>query len=334
MTDERNDPPELALRRAFRGADPGPAPAGLRAAVDAIPGGHDRIRRPGLERFSMPAAALAAAAALIVLVWQGLGLPASPFGGGATPIATSVPFDPAIVGPGLAEPSSALGYWLLAGIVAGVLFLYGIGVHGWRRGVLLGGVVGVLGYATFCSFVPIDAGITGWGPGIAVEGAAMPPGSHEDLYYVTARPYQPFSFGIDLIGSGSVPVRIESVVTDIPVNRTEFVGMRWTAIWLDGEPNGGMTGPSTPFEPFDLPREGRAIWIIGRSSYCALGRAPTANEGGIGSTYLGDLRLNVTVLGWPRVIDIQDSTPIRLVEAYGPTCPNPTDVPPQPTSAP
>jgi hypothetical protein len=151
----------------------------------------------------------------------------------------------------------------------------------------------------------------------------MPAGAQEYLYYETAQPFQPFSFGLDLLSSDGVPVRIESVVTDVPVDRQAFVGMRWTSVWLDGEPNGGMIGPAEPFAPFELPRNGHAIWIVGRASYCALGHAPAAGEDRVGTTWLGDLRLNVTVLGWPRVVNVQDGANLRLVEPSAATCPAP-----------
>jgi hypothetical protein len=334
MTLPQGDPVAEEVRRRFRAADPGSASFGLRATVTSIPDQVDRDAVVGVGRFALPAAGLAAAAVLAVLVSQGLGLAPGQFGAGATPIPNGAGFDPTLVGPGVAAPSSPLAHWLVTGIVAVVLFLYGIGVNGWRQVVLLGGMVVVLAYAAFCTFVPIDVGINAWAPGIGVVPADMPAGASENLYYVTAAANAPFAFGVHLEGADGLPVRIESIVTDVPLDRTDFVGMRWTAVWLDGEPHGGMIGPTEPFHPVGLTVDTPSLWIVGRASYCALGHVPDGTTGSSGSTSLGDLRLNVTILGWPREVSVQDpSRPIHLVEPTAESCPLPVE-PASPATSP
>ena len=328
MTDDRDAMTELELRRRFGAADPGTASLGLRAAVATVPDRFERSAPAGWARFALPAAGGAAAAVLAVLVSQGLGLLPVNSGAGAGSTSTAVTFDPTIVGPGLAAPSISFGQWLMVGVLSVVLFLYGIGVHGWRRVVLLGGMVVALGYATFCTFVPVDIGITGWGPGLNVVGGPTVFGSDEDIYYETAKPYEPWSFGLLLIGAPDLPVRVESVATDTPLNLPGG-GTRFAAAWIDGEQNGGMTGPARRFSPFDITYRSQAIWIVGRASACALGAVPGQGQGGTSSTWDGSIRLNVTVLGWPRVVEVSAAgrPQLRIVEPGPGSCapgPEPT----------
>ena len=107
--------------------------------------------------------------------------------------------------------------------------------------------------------------------------------------------------------------------------------MLLTALWIDGEPNGGMTGPIRPFTPFDVPRNGQAIWLVGRAGACALGSAFDPSNPGteIGFHGIDSLDVRLSVLGWPRTVHLQ--LPFRLVEPEPQTCLGPT---PQASSTP
>ncbi|HEY2916671.1 MAG TPA: hypothetical protein VGI98_05580, partial [Candidatus Limnocylindrales bacterium] len=250
MTDQRDAMTEAELRRRFGAANPGSASLGLRTAVAAVPSNVDRQPGIGWARFALPAAGLAAAAVLAVLVSQGPGLLPAGLGAGATPGPTEV-FDPTLVGPGLAAPADTSVHIAAVIVLSIVLVVWAIGSTGWRRIAWLIAAAAPVAWALFGTFVPLDIGITGWGPGISIVEAVMPPGAEESLYYETAKPYEPFSFAVLLIGGDTVPVRVDSVVTYVPVDQP-FGAVRWTAVWLDAAPNGGMTGPGRPFAGFEL----------------------------------------------------------------------------------
>jgi hypothetical protein len=294
---------EAALRRHFAGTDPGPASLALHAAVDRIPTAVDRHRPTSLLNRLTPALGLAAAAAVLALLLRLVPSAGLGFGPGAGAVPTPIAFDPTLAGPGIGPAFDIGTPWLLVVLVVAILAVVVMGLD--RRGRVLVGIpmVGLLGYALYGTFVPIDVQVTGYGPGLNVVSADMPYGASEPLYYEIAPPRQPFSFALLLIGGMVQPVRIESLVDDSA--GAETPGLLWRALWIDGEPHGGLTGPARPFQPFTMTGNAQGIWLVGRASPCALGRVPVAGTGtGIGST-IESVRLNVTLYGWPRVIDVE-----------------------------
>jgi hypothetical protein len=317
--DRRGIEVEAALRRHYRDLEPGPAPVGLRVAIDRIPGSVEQSGPAALGRLLGLALGLAALGSVLALAVALFGTTTVGPGVGTTPQGSAVPFDPTLQGPGLGAPFSSALPWFL--VLIGAASLFGIALRvafgsARRAGALLpaAGAVALLAYASYGEFAPIDLHVTGWGPRLNVTEAQMPPGASENLYYVTAAPNQPFAFGVLLIGGTSPPVTVEGLVEQ----------QQWTALWLDDEPNGGMVGPDRPFEPFAMPPFGRAIYLVGRASPCALGRAPAANQYG-GSFVYTPVQLNLSVLGWPRVVTLEE-TP-RIVEPITDPCDPSTSTP-------
>lgn len=304
MTDDRRPVSDLesALRGHFHEHDPGPAPIDLRVRVDQVPATFERMQVFGARRLLSPVLGLAAALAVLALGLRLVPLSGLEGGTGASPAPTTA-FDPNRLGLGLGPAFDATVPLVL--VLMAVIALVGLATRwgGRRRLLPLVAAAGVFAYAAFGTLAPIDLQITGEGPGLDVTTVALPAGAEGTLYYETAKPGEPFSFGILLIGGTDPEIRIEGVVDDRPgylINR----GMRWASIWLDGEPNGGMMGPARPLAPFDMPSTGQAVWLVGRAGDCALGRAPVGNES-LGVAWIPTVKLNVSVYGWPRVVELQ-----------------------------
>lgn len=318
MTDDRDAMAGAELRRRFGAADPGTASLGLRAAVAAVPSAVERQRLVGRARLALPAAGLAAAAVLAVLLSQGLGLLPSRLGAGATPGPTTV-FDPTLVGPGLAAPANTSFHIAAVLILSIVLAAWAVGSSGWRRIAWLVAAAVPVAWALVGTFIPIPIGMYMYAPQAGIEAATMPAGSTEHVVYVTAGPRQPFVYGVGLSVDGDLPVRLDGVVTYASPDQP-FGTMHLTAVWLDDELHGGSTGPARPFQAIDLSRDGRAIWIVGQAGPCALGHAPQPGEQISGDASLGPLQLNVSVLGWPRVVEVRDSMGLTMVEPEANGC--------------
>jgi hypothetical protein len=313
MTTDRQPASDLesALRGFYRDHDPGPSPLGLRRRVDEVPSGFDRVPPLTMRQLMTPALGLAAALAILALA-VGLVPQADLAAGPGASAAPTTTFDPNRTGFGLGRAFEATSPWFLVVVAALTLVGLAVRLRGRRALLPLAGAAGAVGYAIVGAFAPVDLHVTGWGPGLNVVEVTLPTGAEGPLYYETAKPGEPYSFGILLIGGDEQRVRIESVVDD---NGSWY----WTAVWLDGEPHGGMMGPAQPFAPFDMTPDGHAVWLVGRASSCALGRAPLEGEP-LGSTWMDSVRVNVTVYGWPRVIEL--ALP-RVVEAWTDPCPLP-----------
>jgi hypothetical protein len=319
----RDGPVEGALRDLYRSRDPGHVPATLRAVVDAIP--DTALPEPtALGRPRGTLLGLAAALALLAVGFAALRAIPLESGGGAPAVTPGPTFDPTISGPGLVAPASTSGQWLLVLLAAA-----GLALGSWalvrRRRRLLAAVPGVLavvavGYGLLASYGPIDLRTQGWGTGISVVLADKPPGSLEDIFYVVAKPGQPFSFAVFLAHpSGLLPFIVEGVVSP-----PEAAAPRIAAAWADQLKDGGAIGPAAPFEPTDLAGpNGQTIWIVGRAGECALGTAPTTTNS---MTGLSPLKLRVSVLGWPR--DVELSGVPSVWEAADPGCDPALETPP------
>jgi hypothetical protein len=323
------------LHEVLSRRDPGAAPSELRTWVLDVPDGAHRSRASGWQR---PLAAVLGVASVILLVVIGLttlrNIEATdiagatvPGGSPTSPSPTASPaaaFEPALEGPGISandDPSLAV----LVVIACGVLAALAMTIHGWRR--LVPAVIAVVlaGWASVGSLVPVTVHDAGVAPGLNVVRAPDVPGSAEVLFYEVAPASGRFSMGLFLFGDSPVPLRIEGIVSPSFDHRDGFLGMLWTAVWID-EPNGGMTGPTRPFAPFDMARSGQAIWLVGRAGACALGSAfdPSNPATVLGFQSIDSLDVRVSVLGWPRTAHV--ALPFRLVEP-DPQCPGPTPAP-------
>ncbi len=330
---------EPALRDELRRRDPDEAaPPGLRSWVLGVP--DDAPQSPAF-RTRRELAALLSLAAVLLLVAIGLstirhlGLPAVAGPGSSVDSASSPSpepspvelFDPTLEGPGISTTDD-LSPAILVVAACSALALLAATARGWRRAVPA--IVGVLlaAWALVGSLAPVAVTFSGYGPGLNVIQAPRVPGSSEELLYEVAPAGGRFSVGILLNASQPLPIRIEGIVSATYAGRDRYLGVVLTAVWVDGEPHGGMTGPTRPFAPLDVPPEGRAIWLVGRAGGCALGSAfDPSDADAVGFQGFDDLDLRVSVLGWPRTIHV--ALPFRLVEPEPPSCPVPT---PQPSS--
>ncbi len=295
---------ERELRDLYRDRHPGAAPLSLRTRVDRVPD----HRRPSAGRRAIRVAAplvgLAAALAIVVLAAQALRAPGGPATAGASAAPTSAAsFDPSLVGPGIGSAPDAIVLGFAAVMIALVLgSIAVIVVQGRWRLIPAGLAAAVVGYVAVGTLAPVSIRVTGWSPGLGVVTASMPPGATEVVLYEVAQAQQPFSLGLDLIGEGPLPIRVEGldVVGERPPDRTT-----WRAVWLEAEPESGMTGPARPFEAFDASATGQSIWLVGSAGRCALGPSFDPSKGGpMGFGTITSVRLRVSVLGWPRVVEL------------------------------
>lgn len=337
MTERPSQPDlERTLREALRRRDPGSASSALRTWTLGVP---EEIEHSQSSQPRRPFTAVIGLAALMLLAVIGLMTVrqlSSPGGTGATlpegsassPSVVGSPvaaFDPTLEGPGVSAADD-LSPAILVVAACGLLGVLVITGRGWRRSVpaVLGALLA--GWALVGALAPVTVGFSGFGPGLNVVQAPSVPGSSEELLYELAPPSGRFSVGLLIHPSPPLPVRIEGIVSPTYAGRDGFLGVALTAIWIDGEPHGGMTGPARPFTPFDVPRNGQAIWLVGRAGGCALGSAfDPLDPAVVGFQFLESLDLRVSVLGWPRTIHL--ALPFRLVEPQPSSCPTPTPVP-------
>ena len=319
---------ERELREVLRRRDPGGAPSPLRAWVHDVPEGDARSetepRRPIAAVLGLAAVILLAVIGLTTLRHFGpAGVAASSVASGspATPSAVESPvaaFDPTLEGPGVSSTDD-LSPAILVVPACAVLASLAFTLRGRRR--LIPGVVAVAlaAWAVVAMLVPVTLLDSGYGLGLNTVAAPKVPGSGEELLYELAPPNGRFSIGLYLSADGPVPVRVEGIVSPLfGRDPRSFSAMLLTAVWIDGEPNGGMSGPIRPFAAFGMPVNGQSIWLVGKASDCALGSAfdPAANGGALGGPVgfeiIDSVDVRVSVLGWPRTIHLPLS--FRLVE--------------------
>lgn len=331
MSEQHDARLDRELRELLAAREPGPAPLVLHERVDRIadvPVRQDRL--PRAARALLPVLGLAAALAITAL---GAGLTVNR---GSTPAVGASPapaatFDPMLDGPGIGVQTDPAVMWGLDLVPVVVLAAIAIVVPGRRRLVPAALVAVVVGYGLVGSLAPVDVRVDMWGPGLNVVAAMMPPGSSEQVWYEVAPPRQPFSITFGIIQDGSTPVRIEGIQQDAWMSDASYVAMRWAAVWIDKAPNGGSEGPDRPFAPMELPRDGLVLWLVGRAGQCSIGPSyDPAHADGLGYASI-PIRLRVTVLGWPRVVDVQ--LPANLVEPDPGTCSADTS-PPSPSASP
>lgn len=332
--DERLD---RELRKVLRRRDPGDASSALRTWVLDVP--EDDARSQVQQH--RPRAAVLGLAAVILLAVIGLttlrhfgppGVVGSSVASGsvATPSAVESPvgaFDPTLEGPGVSSTDD-LSPAILVVLACAVLGFLAFTVRGRRR--LIPAVVAVLlaAWGIAASLVPVTILDSGYGLGLNTVAAPRVPGSAEELLYELAPPNGRFSIGLYLSTEGPVPVRIEGIVSPFfGRDPRSFSSMLLTALWIDGEPNGGMSGPIRPFATFDMPVRGQSIWLVGKASDCALGSDfdPSSNGGALGSALgfeiIDSVDVRVSVLGWPRTVRLPLA--FRLVEPHAFSCPGP-----------
>jgi hypothetical protein len=343
VTGRHTDPPlDHELRDVLRRRDPGAAPAALRNWVLDVPDDTERTQSSGPRR---PLAAVLSLAAVILLAVIGLTtirhlgevgvagatVPVGSVSSPSAPPSSGRPFDPALEGPGVSatdDLSPAILVVLACAVLGGLAFT----VRG-RRRILPAAVAVVLaGWGVVATLVPVAVLGSGYGLGLNTVQALRVPGSQEELLYELAPASGRFSLGLYLSTDGPLPIRIEGIVSPAFDNRDHNIGVMLTALWIDGEPNGGMTGPIRPFTPFDMPRNGQSIWLVGRAGACALGSTFDPNKGAeAGFEVIDSLDVRVSVLGWPRTVHLV--LPFRLVEPEPQSCSASTPEPSNSTSA-
>ena len=216
------------------------------------------------------------------------------------------------------EPLPVLPILILGAIV--VLGLIGRRVVGLRRlaAILAMIVLGV--WAAVGAFMPVGVGIDATGHSLGIVDA--PAGSGDTTMYVNAPPGDAFALGLVLYGQGSLPIGIEGIY-DPNVPDPATIGPassepgHWTSAWLSDAPNGGFGDPARPFTPIVLDRVGHGIWLVGSAAGCSVGPSfdpvtPATTET-VDFTLI-DVRLEVSVLGWPRTISLVDTANLKLLQ--------------------
>jgi hypothetical protein len=306
-SNENDDRLEASLRDVLARRAPGPAPIRLRERVDRVPAHQPAAPRRLANAVSAVAGIAAVIAFLVVLLQIRTSMPSVGVAPSATP--APVPFDPTISGPGINTGGSPVGPVItVLGLVA-CAFVAAL-VRGRRQLLPAAAAALFVAYAATAALVPATLSVSGWSPGLSVAEAPRLPGFREDVFYVVADARQPYSFGLLLFTEGPLPIRVEGVRE--PNTQPSFLGSTWTAVWLDGEPNGGTTGPAHPFEPLTWPHQGRGLWLVGSAGACAVG--PSFDPQGASAAAVGtssrDIEVNISVLGWPRTIGLESDLSI------------------------
>jgi hypothetical protein len=316
---------ERDLREVLRERDPGPAPYGLRGRVDRVPGEHPAATRSVVTRL-VPLLGIAAAIAVAVAAVNAFrsAVPVPGPGASVAPGASGVPataFDPLQEGPGVVTSAPDLsGFWALVSLVVILLLIFAVTYRGAHRrpavvvAITIAAVVGVVlpagAYALTATAQVSEGGL--YAPGLNLQPVKMPPGyGGRPMAYVVAGPREPYSIGMMIWNHGPLPVTVHGVVTH---NFEGWEGPYWAAMWLDGAPGGGSTGPAVPLNDLVLaPDEYATVWLVGRASTCALGPSFDPN-GVIDYTSIG-ATLSYSVMGLPVQQDIE--LPAELKEPFG-----------------
>lgn len=333
MTEQPGDPRlEGELREVQRRRDPGNPSSALRNWVQGVP---EEAEPNGPFRLGRPFTVALGLAAVVLLVVIGLttmrhlgpvgvaGASVSAQPAPSQSAASSPPaaFDPTLEGPGVSGTDD-FSPAILVVFACALLVVVIISVRGWRRLVTTGVAVLLAGWALVGSFVPVTLDAFAVGPGLNIVHGPTVPGSDEELFYELAPKAGRFSMGLGLLSEGPLPLRFEGIVSpDFGRDPRTFVpSMMLTAVWLDREVHGGMTGPIRPFVPFDA-QGAQTIWLVGRAGACALGSAfdPSSPDTVGGFQSLDSLDVRVSIFGWPRTIRFQ--LPFRLVEPEPAGCP-------------
>jgi hypothetical protein len=227
-------------------------------------------------------------------------------------------FDPTLEGPGIIR-SSDLGVGGLLILTPVLALVAGIGFTRRRplRLALGAAAIAVSLAAVTVANVP-GPGLGGAsGPGLGTEWAVMPIGFQgQGLLYVRVGPAERYSFGFSIRNDGPLPIRLEGIVDESPHGA---VLPLLTALWVDGEPHGGSSGPATPFTARDLaPGDTVVLWLVARASPCAAGPkwSPTTYTSGYGRS---TVMVRYSVLGWPRADDV--ALPYQVYEPIVMPCP-------------
>lgn len=310
---------ERELREALRKRDPGPAPYGLRGRVDRVPEEQPEDRRPVLQRL---APWLAVAAALVVLVGS-VAVVGRPGDGAAAggPTPTTPAFDPRLARPGIVEPLD-IAPLVLSAVLALLLLVVAVAAtRGRRRVMVAAGAVALPVVLVGLQLSPAPTQGSSSGAGSGTIWADMPAGySGRGLMYVTAAAGDPYWFGFTVRNTSPFPVRLDGFVEDAQPGGNLPVA---TAIWVDGAPEGGVTGPGQPFEAMGLaPGEEVVLWLVVQPGLCAVG--PSWNsETADTYAYHGreQLAMRWSVVGWPRQDDF--ALPFDILEPIAQPCADP-----------
>jgi hypothetical protein len=327
------EPVEQLLSDALERLDPGPAPARLRRraldATETLPAGGRTGwgLRQGLEAvLGLAAAVLLAVIGFTVLnglgVAQNVAGPVPSAGQAAAPAASIIPFDQlTLVGPGMLAPTSNEGPAIAVFAAIVVLAVLAVTLRGRRRLLPVALAVLLTLYAIVATQTPVSVGLSVFAPGLNITRATSAPGSSESLYYETAPARGRFVLGTGWHAESPLPARFEGFVDYQFGYRDTFLGVQWLSAWMDGEPDGGMTGPVAPFAAFEMPRGAQGVWLVGQAGACALGPAfdPAHLDNVVGFASPSMFDVVVSVLGWPRMIHVE--SPFSMVEPNSASCP-------------
>jgi hypothetical protein len=315
---------ERAVRRVLAERRPDQTPESLRGRIAEIPAS-GTPRLVIVQGIARAAATLAAAITLlvgVVLVTQDGGIT-----GGPSPSAGGAPgptFDPTLAGFGILTIDDGNDLrWFFVALLVVSLIITAAASSGWRRVAL--GAVAILpiAWAAIGTFAPIDLQSTGFGPGIGLRMVDGSPWFDQRAAVVDGGPSSHYAYGIVLINPGWLPVTVEGVAVRPEAPETPHID-RPTAVWLDAEQNGGMTGPDRPFSPITVSTDAvHTIWIVNLASDCAAGPFPKDTElpAPGGYSYRDSVTLRVNVLGWNRTVDIAIFDGLRIVTPGHGSCP-------------
>ena len=258
---------------------------------------------------------------------------------GSQPASTPIPvattqdgagpaFDPNVEGPGtVARVDDGNGERILIGLA--ILLVLGLAAswRGRRRLAPAAVAVGLAGWVVAASVAPVSLGSNGWGPGLYTQAAPQPLGYDQNVLYELAPAGAHFTFPVlDVGGESLLPATLEAI--EAPNLDRHFIGVSWTAAWLDREVHGGSSGPVEPLHGLDI-AGGRTIWIVGRAGACAPGPsfdAQHASQETAGWESPGDsITVQVSVLGIPRRVTLPLRA--RVVEPSVGGCAGPIPAP-------
>ncbi len=322
MIERDDERVERALRGLLASRDPGPATPTLHERLSHVT--ERTVAEPTTARrvsqLTVPALGLAAAVVVLLLALpllapQGIGP------GPGAPTTTIAPFDPTLAGPGIASPPALEAEVL---VVLGLLAAGGLAIAvapGFRRTLaalalllvlFVGGMLALLTHA-------VTGPVASWG-GIGVLAMVPVEDQPRDLVYITADPGEPFNFGFSVANAGPLPIRLEGVVVDPAIQGPVVDFPTFRAVWRDGAPEVGSTGPAEPFTPMDLTSDQHVmLWLVGTASPCAAGSAfDPAVASDTAAVGIPPLVVHYSVLGLPRTATI--SLPFDLMQPYRENC--------------
>jgi hypothetical protein len=139
------------------------------------------------------------------------------------------------------------------------------------------------------------------------------------VWYVTAEPGGPVVLAFDVGNPGPLPIRLLGVV-----ERQDPEGsfLRWTAVWLHEDADGGMPAveEAAPFRPLEVPPDGHVVlYLVGRAGACAFGPSFRLEDADTGTFVTSrHVRIAYAVLGLSSVGEVE--LPVTLAQPQSEEC--------------